>query len=414
MPLSPIIHPHDLYSPCDGALMPRPDYHGGGIVNLMSSIIQARSGVAAYPALDGLAPADLHGATNLILLVIDGLGADWLARHAPDGLLNCARRRSISSVFPSTTAAAITTYLTGDAPLQHGLTGWHTYLRELGCVMAVLPGKPRYGGASYRRAGIDPSALFGHTSVFDRIQTRGIAVSPHFIARSDFNLAHSGRAEIRPYDGLQDLFQQTLRVLRDKQRHWGRARQPERKYLYLYWPQLDSIGHHQGMESAAAVAHLAEIEHAIGEFLSAAAGTDTLLLVSADHGQIDTTPADRIELADHPELEACLLLPLCGEPRAAFCYVRADRARCFEDYCTQVLGDQVDVFPSRQLMDAGWFGSGTPHPRFLDRIGDYCLLPRGQRVIYDCLPSEEPLLQIGVHGGLSLAEQMVPLCVLSA
>ncbi len=194
--------------------MNKPDYQGSGIVNLMSSIIQARGGRSDNPALDLLPVEDLARATNLILLVIDGLGTDWLVRHSPNGILNSARRGTITSVFPPTTAAAITTYLTGDAPLQHGLTGWYTYLRELGCVMTVLPGKPRYGGVSYRRAGIDPGKLFGHTSVFDRIKTRGIIVSPHFIARSDFNLAHAGRAEILAFDGLRDLFRQTLRALR--------------------------------------------------------------------------------------------------------------------------------------------------------------------------------------------------------
>lgn len=392
--------------------MHEPNYQGGGIVNLMSSIIQARGGHSAYPALEAPTVAELVRATNLILLVIDGLGADWLARHSPHGILNRARRATITSVFPSTTAAAITTYLTGDAPLQHGLTGWHTYLRELGCVMTVLPGKPRYGGASYRQAGIDPIKLFGHTSVFDRIQTRSVIVSPHFIARSDFNLAHKGRAEIVAYEGLRDLFRQTLRVLRPPHR-WRRSSQPVPNYLYLYWPALDTIGHEHGMESAAAIAHLAEIEQAVADFQVAASGTDTLLLVSADHGQIDTTPQDNIDLADHPELADCLLLPLCGEPRAAFCYVRADRARIFEDYCQQVLKDRVDLVHSRQLVADGFFGFGTPHPRFMDRVGDYCLLPRGNGVIRDSLPSETPHAQIGVHGGLSEAELMVPLCVLA-
>ena len=393
--------------------MQKPNYQGGGIVNLMSSIIRARGGRPDDPALDRLPTDDLAHATNLILLVIDGLGADWLARHSPNGILNRACQGAITSVFPSTTAAAITTYLTGDAPLQHGLTGWHTYLRELGCVMTVLPGKPRYGGVSYRQAGIDPVKLFGHASVFDRIQTRSVIVSPHFIARSDFNLAHKGRAEIVAYDGLRDLFRQTLRVLRPHRR-WRRPSQPVPSYLYLYWPVLDTIGHEQGMDSAAAVAHLAEIEQAVADFQAAASGTDTLLLVSADHGQIDTTPQDNIDLADHPELADCLLLPLCGEPRAAFCYVRADRARMFEDYCQQVLKDRIDLVRSRQLVEDGLFGFGTPHPRFMDRVGDYCLLPRGNRVIRDSLPSETPHPQIGVHGGLSETELMVPLCVLAA
>ncbi len=398
------------------ARMRRPDYQGGGIVNLMSSIIRARGGHSDDPALEMLDTDVLAAATNVVLLVIDGLGAGWLARHAPDGLLGRASQGAITSVFPSTTAAAITTYLTGVAPLQHGLTGWHTYFRELGCVMTVLPGVPRYGGIPYRRAGIDPIRLFGNTSVFDRIATRGVAVSPHFIAHSDFNLAHTGRGESLTFESLGEMFRQTLRVLRHRKRsRWGGLQRPsEPKYLYLYWPRLDAIGHEMGMESATAVAHLAEIEQALGDFLTSAAGTDTLLLVSGDHGQIDSQPEDLIDLNAHPELAACLLLPLCGEPRAAFCYLRAHQSGRFEDYCQRELGDQIDLIPSRQLVDEGYFGDGPAHPRFMDRVGDYCLLPRGNRVIREYLPSEKPHPQIGVHGGLSEAELMVPLCVLRA
>jgi hypothetical protein len=382
-----------------------PDYHGGSIVNLMSSIIYAHGGQPTAPLLRGLALEPLATATNLVLLVLDGLGAEWLERHSPTGILNRARCCTMTSVFPSTTAAAITTYLTGTAPLQHGLTGWFTYLRELGCVMAVLTGKPRYGGQSYQAAGVAPATLFRQPPLFDQITTPSVIIAPHFIAHSDFNLAHRGRAQLASYDGLADLFRQLRQKLR-------RPRGTARQLVYAYWPLLDSIGHKHGIDSAVAVAHLGKIEQEIEHFMTAAAGTNTRLLVSADHGQIDTSAADQIALEDHPELAECLVLPLCGEPRAAFCYVRAGRVSTFETYCQQVLADQVDMVPSQDLSAAGYFGLGTPHPHFDERIGDYCLLPRGTRVIRDHLPSEKSYTQIGVHGGLSSAELLVPLCLL--
>ncbi|MBK1720872.1 alkaline phosphatase family protein [Thiocystis violacea] len=390
----------------------KPDYQGGGIVNLMSSIIGGRGGQPDSPPLDLLPIHDLAHATNIVLLVIDGLGADWLARRGSDTLLGQSVRGAITSVFPSTTAAAIPTYLTGDAPLQHGLTGWFTYLRELGCVMTVLPGVPRYGGVPYRRAGIDARALFGNTSVFERIRTRGIAVSPAFIAHSDFNLAHTGGAEILTFETLEQMFRQCLRVIRPAPR-WGRARpSPAPSFLYLYWPKLDSIGHAMGMESDAAQAHLIELDQALGDFLVAAKGTDTLMLVCADHGQLDTQASDVIDLAEHPDLAECLLLPLCGEPRAAYCYVRPDAVRRFESYCREELAGLIDLIPSRQLVEEGYFGQGRMHSRFMDRVGDYCLLPTGNHIIQERLPNEQPHRQVGVHGGLSEAELMVPLCVL--
>ncbi|AUB80633.1 alkaline phosphatase family protein [Candidatus Thiodictyon syntrophicum] len=381
----------------------KPDYQGGGIVNLMASIIRARGGRSDYPQSTLIPAAEMARATNIVLLVIDGLGADWLAERSPAGLLSRHRVGTLTTVFPSTTATAITSFLTGDGPLQHGLTGWYTWFSELACVMTVLPGVPRYGGVPYRKAGIDPLRLFGHQSIFARIRTRALVVSPSRIARSDYNLAHVGPAQVVPYADLHDLFRQTTRALR-------RDRVP--KYVYCYWPELDSIGHHQGMGSAAAAAHLRALEQAITDFLVAAAGTDTLVLVTADHGQVDTGPADLIDLADHPALADCLALPLCGEPRAAFCYLRAGREDRFLDYCAGPLGALVEVRPSRDLVDAGWFGTGRPHPRFSDRIGDYCLLPQGHRIVRQSLPFEEPKTLIGQHGGLSRTELLVPLCAM--
>ncbi|MGQ9830997.1 MAG: alkaline phosphatase family protein [Thermochromatium sp.] len=378
----------------------------------MSTLIRARGGWCEHPPLAGLALDDLTRATNLVLLVIDGLGADWLERQAPDGVLSRARWGAISSVFPTTTASAIPTYLTGLSPLQHGLTGWFTYFGELGAVLAVLPGRPRYGGVSYRAAGIDPRRLFFHRPLFDRITARGIAITPHAIADSDFTRAHLGRGEMRRFESLPEMFQQTLGALRPR---WGWRRRPavtpEQRYLYLYWPELDRIGHEHGMESAAAIAHLAEIEQALEVFLSAAAGTDTVLLVCSDHGQIDTQPEDVIDLAQHPELSACLTLPLCGEPRAAWATVRADRAQYFEDYCAQVLSEVVDLVPSRLVIESGLLGPGPAHPRIRDRVGDYCLLPRARHVLRQTLPFEQIHAHVGVHGGLSAAELRVPLCL---
>lgn len=391
------------YSAADTPPGLRPDYQGGGILNLVASIIQARGAPAEHPPLALLPAAELAGITNLVLVVIDGLGDRWLTRRSPSGILSRHRLGAITSVFPSTTATAITTYLTGDAPLRHGLTGWHTWMGELGCVMTVLPGTPRFGGVPYRAAGVDTVRLFGGRSLFSRIATRSWVLTPQHIARSDYNLAHTGAAQVLGYDGLRSLIRQTARLLR-------RHREP--KYVYVYWPELDSIGHRQGMESQAAADHLASLEGALEELLERIAGTDTLVLVCADHGQVDLGPGDLIEIADHPRLRDCLALPLCGEGRAAFAYLRSGWEAAFLDYCAGPLAGLVEVRPSRVLQDLGYFGRGAIHPRFAERIGDYCLLPTGNRILRQWLPFEERHDLIGQHGGLTESEMLVPLCML--
>jgi hypothetical protein len=381
--------------------MQQPDYHGGSIVNLMSSLIAGRGGEGAdYPSLRDLGADEVASHRNVVLLIVDGLGHDYLLRHRPNGVLVRHLRSRMTSVFPSTTATAVTTYLTGQAPQQHGLTGWHMYLRELGSVLAVLPGRPRYGGATYGEAGLHVRGLFGHVPVFDRMRTTSHVVSPAHIAHSDFNLAHLGRGRLHSYRDLDSLVSTVIATVHEDE---------EPKFVYAYWPELDGLGHLQGIESNAAIGHLAEIDLAFGRLLERLEGSNTLVLVSADHGQVDTEPSERITLDDHPALREMLWLPLCGEPRVAYCYLKPGTTEAFERYVQNELGYAMDAFRSEELIERGLFGLGRPHPRLRERIGDYTLVLKGNHVIRDRLAGERPFDQIGVHGGVSAAEMFVPL-----
>lgn len=385
--------------------MYQPDYQGGSIVNLMQSLIGARGkrrpDSLRYPEAHLLPAHELAEARHVVLLVIDGLGDHWLRRRSPNGLLAHHRLGALTSVFPPTTASAITTYLTGEAPQQHAMTGWHMWLGELGAVLAVLPGTPRHGGSGYEKAGVDPGALFGQASVFSTLSTASVVVSPREIAHSAYNLAHLGPASLVPFQGLNGLFTTIAKALK-------RARAPTT--VYAYWSGLDSLGHEHGMESTVAAAHLKAIEQGLAELLERLAGSDTLVLICADHGQLDAEPGGIIDLSTMPALLDCLRIPLCGEPRAAYCYLRPDCSSRFEQLCSDHLSTEFALFRSTELVERGLFGLGAAHPRLAERIGDYCLIARDRAVIHQQLLGDKPFKQIGVHGGLSEEELFVPLC----
>lgn len=383
-----------------------PDYQGGSIVNLMSSLVMGLGAEdCIHPPLRELAPTRLHEPTNVVFLVIDGMGLHTLNTHAAGGVLHRHLAGEMTSVFPSTTASAITTFLTGEAPRQHGLTGWHMYLRELASVIAVLPGTPRYGGVPYGKAGVDVARLLGHRPVFDRLMPRSYVIAPTRIAQSDFNRAHQGKADLRAYGTLDEMFKLTERTLREH---------AARKYLYVYWPELDHLGHVEGIEHPATLAHLHELDEAFAKFMDRIRGSDTLVIVTADHGQIDTTEETNIDLSDHPELADCLLLPLCGERRAPYCYVRPEHRERFEQYVLDELEEFADLYASRDLVEAEWFGAGKNHPRLLERVGDYTLVMKQGYTLKDWLPQEPRYEQVGVHGGVSEREMRVPLVLAEA
>ena len=380
-----------------------PDYTGGSIVNLMSSVIAARGGgPSEYPALKFLPPFPLSDVKNIVVLVIDGLGYEFLEQVGGGGTLHQHLRARMTSVFPSTTASAITTFLTGTAPQQHGLTGWHVYLKEFGNVLAVLPFRPRHGGSSLGGSGVDAARFFGHTSVFDKLLTRSYQVVPKRIAHSDFNLAHSGQASIITYKSLSRFFGGIKGVLRDN---------GERKYVYAYWPELDSTSHIYGVGSAESARHFSQLDEAFGRFLNCINRDETTVIVTADHGLIDSSPDRLIELENHPELAQTLVVPLCGERRVAYCYVHPHKQERFEAYVQTELAQQVDLVKSHELIERGFFGLGQSHPRLADRVGHYTLIMRENYVIRDRVLGEERYDHIGVHGGVSRHEMYVPLIV---
>src|SRR6185295_15455518 len=167
----------------------RPDYAGGSLVNLMASIALSRGGEALHAPLKSLRGDELAAARNVVLLIIDGLGDRLLARRAAGGELARRRRGSLTSVFPSTTASAITTSYTGRTPLEHGLTGWFTYFSEAGCVAAALPFRSRGENLPLEKR-LSPERAFPASSIFEALPVRSIVVTHRDIIDSQYNVRH--------------------------------------------------------------------------------------------------------------------------------------------------------------------------------------------------------------------------------
>ncbi len=382
--------------------MIRPDYTGGSIVNLMRSLGDACGAAQPlpYPPLRDLKVSSLGTARHIVLLVIDGLGYDYLLENGGGGILHRHLHSRLTSVFPSTTASAVTTYLSGLAPQQHALTGWHMYFSELDAIAAVLPLRPRGVGRFDAPPGALPRRLFGHAPFVDRIERRATFVSPIAIAQSEFNLYHSGHAAVRGYKTLAELFEQIEASLRASDAPG---------YVYAYYADLDTLAHIHGAGSDKVAEQFAALDAAFGIFLDAIAETGTVVLACADHGFIDSPPGRQIDLALHPDLAATLARPLCGERRVAYCYIKPGEAARFVDLAQDILGERADLYPSRELLQQGWFGPGEADPRLASRIGDYVLVMRDDWTLLDWIEGEKRYRQLGVHAGTSAREMFVPL-----
>ncbi len=385
-----------------------PDYGGGSIANLMRTIADACGAPAPVQAplaeRYGLRADELARARNIVLLIVDGLGAGLLAQHG-SGLLQRAAGPTLTSVFPSTTAAAIPTFMTGLVPARHALTGWHMWLDELQAVTAILPLTPRAGPPFADPPEKLPPRLFDHAPIYGGMHRPAWVVSPKEIAGSPFNAFHSRGADTLAYGNLDELLLMLANLVRI----------PGRKFIYAYWPTLDSVSHRHGACSAQAQATLQRFCAGFDRLVPEIGGSDTQLLVTADHGFIDSPDSRCVELDDHRALAAMLARPLCGEQRVSWCYLKPDVST--DDFARCVaarLGDRAEAVTRERMLQEGWFGPGTPHPRLAARVGDVALVMRDDWTIKDWLPGERHHRTLGQHGGVSAAEMTVPLVSIRA
>jgi arylsulfatase A-like enzyme len=388
----------------------RPDYSGHGILNLMTTLANGL-GVETgnCPALlsdCGLSIDEVARARHVVLLVIDGMGDALLRQHNASMML---RRQvaTLTSVFPTTTASAIPTFLTGLAPQQHGLTGWHMYFDEIEDILAVLPLHVRDRAKERKPLELQslPERLAFRPPLARRLPGRCTFITPRHISRSAFNQYHTAGERCLPFDNVGEFFTGIARAV---------AEAPEQpsaipNFVHAYLPDLDALMHEQGTQTAAVAAAIGLLGEGLTWLVNALRQTGTLVIVTADHGFIDAPPSRLIEFEQHSALHSMLSRPLCGERRIAYAYVDHPRRADFEAYVATHLRHACELHAAKDFLAAGWLGPGAPHPRLERRIGDYVLQMREDWTIKDWLPGEKRYAQLGVHGGASVSEMHVPL-----
>jgi len=384
--------------------LPRPNYAGGSLLNLMASLIRGRGGRTPHRALAGLPPAALRNPRKVVVLLLDGLGANQLHRFilAGNGQHFLARHpwQKITTICPATTAAAVTTLATGASPTEHAILGWHLHLPDLGMVGTILPFVTRLD-TPIANEEFNIADYLALPSPLATIPGRRVLISQGYIPTSRTSLAQRWWTERHSFNTLTGFIQK-LRAFACSR---GRA------VAYAYWPHYDSLCHEHGPMGKLPAKHLRELDVFLGRLQRALAGTDTLLLVTADHGHMQTTT--HINLAQIPGLYDTQAILPSGDARMVQCFVRPNRVQDFLRLTRQApLHGAVACVPQATLLRSGILGPGRPHPALLNRLGDYTLFAvPGHALLYPPAQAKDKKLMPGNHGGLSADELDVPLFV---
>lgn len=376
--------------------MPVKPNYDDSIVNLMSSIAGALGVESPYAPLD-MGFSDFDEISNIVLLIVDGVGFNYLQNRGKKTLFHKSLRRPITSVFPPSTGSAITSFMTGLAPQQHAVTGWFVYLKEYGIMSRILPFSTCI---DWNVIEASISDVVNTRPIFDKIDRNHIILTPHNISNSKFTINLRGDARIIGYNELADLFQKAQNTV---------SNSLEGCFLYAYWGVYDSVSHTLGSNSQEAQQQLWEFDDALKQFSEKMEGTDTMIVVTSDHGFQDVSEDNIVHAANHSDLMDCLILPFGGDTRAAYCYVRPSMTDAFEKYVSNKLSHVCQIRSSTAMIREGWFGNFEPNPRLQERVGDYILLAKNGYCFMNSFPGQEGAAFPGHHGGVSKDEMLVPL-----
>ncbi|MFJ4175842.1 alkaline phosphatase family protein [Microbacterium sp. NPDC089696] len=340
--------------------------------------------------------AVLPPAESVVLVLVDGLGAIALrghAGHARTLTAAMAKKDVAHSVFPTTTAAALTSLLTGAWPGEHGLVGYRVLDRSRDVLVNQLTG--------WESDGLDPLTWQAAPTVFERARADG---RPSF-AMGVAAYAHSGftRATLRG----ADFVAARTPAERVEAAYDLAARHPG-AFVYCYLPEVDKAGHKHGVDSPQWIAALEEIDAALALRVPPGVG----VLVTSDHGMLDV-PVHRQVVLEAEHLEG--VRHVGGEPRMLHVYVEPDAdAATITDRWRRDLEGLADVGTRAEAVTAGLFGP-TVTESAAARIGDVLVVARGNGAIYDGTAADQRGRgMIGQHGGLTPEERQVPLIRLGA
>jgi predicted AlkP superfamily pyrophosphatase or phosphodiesterase len=394
----------------------KPNYDTYSFARIPATIAGLLTGEMADEGLPPKALAHLpRQYDKVIVLLVDAFGwrfltravdeYPFLKRFMAEGVVNM-----LSTQFPSTTTVHIPTIKTGLTVGETGLYEWFIYEPMVDAIITPLLYSFALdkGRNTLQNAGINPHALFPRRTVYQDLKARGVksyvfqdrSFSPSPVA----DVLNDGARTIGHSTLAEMLVNLTTLVAQEK----------ERAYFFAYWGSLDSICHQYGPESMQMYAEtdnlLVMLERWLHKNLAGKA-KNTLLLVTADHGQVEVSPEHTtyVNLA-LPHLEGWLktnrkgqTLAPAGSARDMFFHVRPEYIEDAQAALTRCLEGKAEVHRVNDLIVQGYFGPRVSE-NLRDRVGDLVALPYRHEAVWWYEKGRHEHQFYGHHGGLTPEE----------
>ena len=369
------------------------------------------------PPLRDIDPRLLAGVRSVVVILADGLGYDQLHRLARAGdmpfiasILERAARHDAAqlvdatTIFPSTTAAAITTMNTARTPQEHGNLAYFLWLEEFAMVAQML----RWGPAAQKRGSffddrsLDPRRFRKAGSIHRAIRDHGgrtYVIEPEIFRNEAMTRMHAAEAAYVGY-ALASTMGVRLRQVLDQ-----RPEDDTPLYAYAYWAGVDSVAHLHGPRGPEHAAEAAGLDRNLERALGDRRAGDTLVILTADHGHATVDPTRLVDLEGDAELRDLLRNPIAGEPRLVFLHTdKPDQVKAHLDHAYP---RTFFVFDREDAIAAGLFGRGDP-ALVRRRVGEVIAMLSDDRAATVVRVDGQTVLHRGAHGGMTPDEMRIP------
>lgn len=350
------------------------------ITAVASSILQHYGSTCDNPSLSYLDELLLSPPRNICLLLLDGLGYDILLKHTKsDSFFRKQFKRTLSSVFPPTTAAAATALETGLFPSQSGWLGWTVFWEPFKTNVALFKDTSDQGEP------LPYSLKNTRLSVKTVVQQLKELHIEAFSTWDDFKIRGGD------FRKLREILPQITQ--REGQR-----------FIYGYLNNPDHILHKLGCESIEIAEWIHQAEADLETLTKQC--PQTLFIVTADHGFTDI---EGVCLEDFPELADTLQYNPSIEPRAMNLFVKPGRDEEFLHRFHEATQGTYRIFTKAEVLQFNLFGPTPHHPDLIGMVGDYLAVATDQLTLF---PNREYMeSMVATHGGLTQAEMTVPLII---
>ena len=370
-----------------------PAYGQGALSDLMPSVLASldvpgEAGVLALPPT-----------SRAVVLLVDGLGATLLHRHAELApFLSSLASRPLTTGFPATTVTSLSSLGTGLPPGEHGLPGYTSWVDEVEATVGWLGWTPSDGGEDLR-VRLVPEQVQPRATVFERAAAAGVEVT--VAAPAVFEGSGLTRAVLRggAYRGSVSPGDTVAQAV-------AGSRRGARSLVYCYTPDLDLTGHVRGVDSDAWRSQLRLVDR-LAEELAERLPRGTVLHVTADHGMVDVPYDAKVDADATPALREGVRA-IAGEPRARHVHAEPGEAGEVLARWRAELGDRMWVGSRAEAVALGLFGPVVDAPA-LRRIGDVVAIATGDAAVVQWEREGRFSALVGQHGALTDDERLVPL-----